>query len=74
MMQKTDLGCEAQATFCSRIELLASWQTDTCTKTGFSGCPVLQRIKERGWTLGCHGNASQPDDAQPQHATLATLP
>jgi len=33
MTQKTDLGCEAQAMFCSRIELLASWQTDTCTKS-----------------------------------------
>jgi hypothetical protein len=33
MTQKTDLGCEAQATFCSRIELLASWQTDTCSKS-----------------------------------------
>jgi hypothetical protein len=62
MMQKTNPGCEAQATFCSRTELLASSQS--MTKAALSGRPVFQRIKDRGWVLGRHANAFQPDHAQ----------
>jgi hypothetical protein len=72
MMQKTNSGWEAQATFCSRIELLASSQS--MREAALSGHPVFQRIKDRGWALGRHANASQPDHAQSWHATVATLP